>query len=500
MEASEGYHVLRLIEHNQKCYVSSEFTEGKSLIQYLKCEQRISREQLFRWIQEMAKQLQCIHKCRGNPCYQYVNPYSIIVTEDQELYFLDISAESNRDRLARMQKRDVREYFLPPEEAYYQTASVELDIYGLGRTIQYLLSISKPEPPLTRKEEIRFQKIISRCLNRHSKKSYSQVSELRKQIPIYCEVKTYLSKKKMLLLVTTVIVAGVASKEMLIHDREESITTDSEVAREEISIVQKDVNIESEIQSETESEQTELKKELGLLNFAVLKDYEKSRDYFLQLPEDELAVYMAKLAEFLERGEIYVRQEELLQVLEKLEDILPEGGEAEYERCMIEGYRLLEGEAAAREILRLGEHCMNYTVEEDVQKELCAYMAAACEVIEESEKAIGLYRDLLDMERETAVREEIYKKLILLLEEKGEMDKSYEMCRQGIEELKESKELRLLHMRMQCRDAAVGREICSQTIQQYLQEIPEIAEEQEFQKLMREYGITTEGGQVWVGR
>ena len=31
---------------------------------------------------------------------------------------------------------------LPPEVNYYQAASIELDIYGLGRTIQYLLSVT----------------------------------------------------------------------------------------------------------------------------------------------------------------------------------------------------------------------------------------------------------------------------------------------------------------------------------------------------------------------
>ena len=31
MGEREGYEVLRLIEHNQKCYISSDYVEGKSL-------------------------------------------------------------------------------------------------------------------------------------------------------------------------------------------------------------------------------------------------------------------------------------------------------------------------------------------------------------------------------------------------------------------------------------------------------------------------------------
>lgn len=192
MKETEGYDVLRLIEHNAKCYVSSEYVEGKPLIQWLKYHPNLSKEQLFLWIHELAKQLEYIHKCRGNPCYRYVNPYSIIITKEKSLYLLDMNAKSSEQELLLMRRRKVREHFLPPEEAYYQTESVSLDIYGLGKTIQYLLAMSQPDPNLTLWEEIRFQKIIKKSLNRHSKGTYAQVSELRRQLPVYHERKKHL--------------------------------------------------------------------------------------------------------------------------------------------------------------------------------------------------------------------------------------------------------------------------------------------------------------------
>ena len=110
MGEREGYEVLRLIEHNQKCYISSDYVEGKSLIQWLKYHPNLTKKQLFLWIRDLADQLECIHKCRGNPCYQYVNPYSMIIAEDEELYFLDLKAASNQEMLIRMQKRTIREH------------------------------------------------------------------------------------------------------------------------------------------------------------------------------------------------------------------------------------------------------------------------------------------------------------------------------------------------------------------------------------------------------
>ena len=47
MGEREGYEVLRLIEHNQKCYISSDYVEGKSLIQWLKYHPNLTKKQLF---------------------------------------------------------------------------------------------------------------------------------------------------------------------------------------------------------------------------------------------------------------------------------------------------------------------------------------------------------------------------------------------------------------------------------------------------------------------
>lgn len=125
MAYEQGYDVLRLIEHSESCYVSSEYVRGRTLIRYIREEKEIEKEQLFAWMRKMAGTLACVHKCRGAPCYQYVNPYSMIIAEDEELYFLDLKAASNQEMLIRMQKRTIREHFLPEEElkqALEQTA------------------------------------------------------------------------------------------------------------------------------------------------------------------------------------------------------------------------------------------------------------------------------------------------------------------------------------------------------------------------------------------
>ena len=106
MNTQKDYDVLRLIEHNRICYVSSDNVRGAPLVYWIKYHPYLEKEQMIYWIYIIIQQLAQIHKCRGNPCYQYVNPYSIIVTEDQKLCFLDIGADSNKERIRLMQRRN----------------------------------------------------------------------------------------------------------------------------------------------------------------------------------------------------------------------------------------------------------------------------------------------------------------------------------------------------------------------------------------------------------
>ena len=177
------YDVLRLIEHNQVCYISSGCIRGTPLMGWLKYHRVMKKQEFVRMVRLLARQLEKIHRCRKQKFYQYVNPYSVVVGEDGNLYFLDLGVPSNEETLQKMQRRTVREHFLPPEAPYYQRASAGLDIYGFGRTLQYLLSEAELEPRLTGGEERKFRKVISRCLERQSKQAFQTISEIPRYLP-----------------------------------------------------------------------------------------------------------------------------------------------------------------------------------------------------------------------------------------------------------------------------------------------------------------------------
>ncbi len=501
MVSREGYDVLRFIEHNRVCYVSSEYVKGSPMIRWLKYHPQIAKEVLFAWMHDMIRQLGQFHKCRGHPCYQYVNPYSIIVTEEGVLYFLDMGSSANEEELKRMQRRTVREHFLPAGEAYYQKASVALDIYGLGKTFQYLLSESDPEPRLSSREIIRLQKTISKCLNEHSKKSFQKVSDIHKYIPQYKQGKERNFRQKKILLpgvVTAVILIGIsgflkdteADKET--EKQKKTLTQEGQVSGEKKSGQEREVSGEDHKEL---SEEDQYKMELGVLYFLKIKDYEKSRLYFQSVGNCRLAEDLSVISERLAGGR--VEEEQLRDVLKDAGKQLDGMEDAPYYQCLIRGYACLESEEDMRVLADLGERYLEFGLTEDLS-ETIGCIAVAYEKCGQTESAINMYELQLQQAEEAAVRTEIYKKLPVLFCEKDRPEQAQEILRRGIEEFPESAELRILYIKVQCQDAKIDREVCRKTIEESVRDVPVITKEEEFQKLMQECGFETEGGNVWI--
>ncbi|MGN1165433.1 MAG: hypothetical protein ACI4S2_03260 [Lachnospiraceae bacterium] len=483
MKEKEEYDVLRLIEHNKICYISSECQKGCILARWLKYHPLIDKKEMFEIISSIVKQIGQIHRCPGNSCYQYVNPYSIIVSEDRKIYFLDMNAKGNINHLRIVQRRTIREHFLPPGEPYYQKASVELDIYGLGKTIQYLLSGAETEPSLTKSEEIKFQKIISRCLNRHSKKSFHNVSEIQKKIPQYKQSgrKKGRVKKTGLAIITGIMLSGVLVYGIEFENVKEEPEKNVEKTEQQMSDQDEKLNLE-----------------LGRIYFLEFENYEKSKEYFARVKQNKLAVNMSVISECLvNNSQVY----KLREALEKVENeiLLMEGSseeKAEYYQCILRGYCVLSEESDAENVIRIGEICLQ---DENVNRksEIMGVVAAAYESLGKVEEAGMMYKEQIEYEEAVESKEEIYKKAATVYEQAGNIEESLELYRKGIEEFGHSEELRTGYIRTLLKEPDIERKICIQIVKEQLEECPELEEVTEFQKLMKEYGLKVKGEKVW---
>ena len=512
LQQKESYDVLRLIEHGQLCYISSENVQGKTLDRYLKYHPVMKKREIFLLLKEIAGQLASFHRCRGNPCYQYVNPYSIVRSEDGRIYFLDMQSEANRGKMIFMQRRDIREYFLPPDEKYYQHASKELDMYGLGKTFQYILASVEVEPRFSRREEYRLQRIISKAMGIRST-HYLNVSEIQKQIPRY-EVK---DKDKILndkgkrrkKVCITVVLAIVFGGYFFINEwenaekanRREMKRTESSKSEEKKS-EKSDDRIKKKIY-----ERDEEYLELALAYFLNVGDMKKSLKCLNQMENQMLAVNLKGLIKAYEKQKVPEEAEKFAASLAYLENEWKERSMQSEEKkkqeiqCLVRGYGLLDDRESSEKVLDLVEEGLKTDyLNDSAKRELLQYQAAALEKEEKKEEAANIYAEILEDEVEPGKREELYKKMVQLYETAGRRDMASDTCIQGIKELGESKELKLTHIRLICADPAVSRDTCALKIKEYVAEDAELVENTEFKKLQKEYGIKAEGGNIWVGR
>lgn len=494
--ASEGFDVLRLIEHNRSCYVSSEFVQGSVLIQWLKYHPNVPKKQLFSWMYEIMRQLALFHRLRGRPCYQYVNPYSVIVSSEEKLYLLDAGAKSSEILIRKMQRKAVRENFLPPKEHIYRKASEALDIYGLGRTWQYILAVTEPDPPLTKREEQKLRKIISRCLNRQSKHAYQKIEEIQKHFPAERMKKTQFQRRSkvlaaavILMLAAAVIKAKVYSGGFAGAGRQNAGVSDASPRGKE--------------EKEEADDSDLLKFDMGMVCLLELEEYAKAAGYLEEISRYGADCYAA-IARSLEKDTAAAESRELKEALIRAEKNIPAGREEVCLKGLIKGYTLLDTEEADEEIVRLGEIYLRLGGEKggakEADKEIMEAVAVSYEGMDKKREAASMYEKVLEHEDGNEKREELYMKMTLMWEGAGDREKAWECCRKGIDELQESAKLRLLYIRLQCMDTSVGREVCEETIREYIKSMPKLTALEEFKKLQREYDIRVEGEEVWVGR
>ena len=526
MASKEGYDVLRLIEHGQICYISSEYIEGSPLVWWLKYHPNISKQQLLAWMGSMAKQLAKIHKCKKKSCYQYVNPYSMVVTEEGELYFLDLEAGANEGTRKRMLRRDIREHFLPSEDSYYGKGSISLDIYGLGKTFQYLLASVRVEPLLNRRETAKLKKIISKCQRYNSKHSYQSVQEICKDLPIYQIPKEKRKQKKgkriaAAGLLALLILLGkrylLSVREPQDKIREQGITKEATGGQTVETSAKKKGKGESK-----EEAKEEAYLEVALSYFLDMQEYEKCLSYLEKMETREemaeaMKVVVRRFTGKEQKNGVEAKEEEekAAEALEELEQMILEReeqrgvdqGQASREqkiscyRFLIKGYENMTMEGAAEQVIRLCEECLGWeNLTEETEKEICESMALACEREKREEEGAACYERILELEAGPEKRKVVYQKMVMLYEVCGNQEQALSVCLRGVAEFPECLELKISHIRLLCQDQNVDRSVCAQTVQIYLSEDPKIQEQEEFKKLQAEYEIGVEGEQVWVGK
>ena len=361
MEEKRNYEILKFVMHGDKCYMSTDIVKGKPLIVWLKYHAHITKEQFYEWARQIIADLDHFHRCRGNPCYQYVNPYSVIIGEDRKVYLLDLASKEQEDMMHLMQRRYVRENFLSPENQYYQKSEEKEDIYGFGKMIQYVLSSVELEPELKFLESVRIQKIITRCLDKQGKKRYQKLSDLSGQFSL--SEKRNGSKKIMYVMIALAVIGllGLSGNRIVscisgqsrrlggqdtkLADTERKEDMKAQAYQEQFQELKEQWETErKELQDESSKREQELLYDLAFVYFSQMKDYEVCSRYLEEMKEpDAFAKDMVRLCGMMSRADgeddntekrTEDEEESVEMLLERMRQEIPDEEDERYAECI----------------------------------------------------------------------------------------------------------------------------------------------------------------------
>ena len=361
MEEKRNYEILKFVMHGDKCYMSTDIVKGKPLIVWLKYHAHITKEQFYEWARQIIADLDHFHRCRGNPCYQYVNPYSVIVGEDRKVYLLDLASKEQEDMMHLMQRRYVRENFLSPENQYYQKSEEKEDIYGFGKMIQYVLSSVELEPELKFLESVRIQKIITRCLDKQGKKRYQKLSDLSGQFSL--SEKRNGSKKIMYVMIALAVIGLLVlsgnrivscisgqsrrqgGQDTKLADTERKEDMKAQAYQEQFQELKEQWETErKELQDESGKREQELLYDLAFVYFSQMKDYEVCSRYLEEMKEpDAFAKDMVRLCGMMSRADgeddntekrTEDEEESVEMLLERMRQEIPDEEDERYAECI----------------------------------------------------------------------------------------------------------------------------------------------------------------------
>ena len=187
MQSMRSYGVLKLVEHDGTGHLSVDEVEGTLLIYRIQEEKCMEKERVIKWIRQLVTQLDLYQRSGENPeqirCYRYLNPYSVLITGEDQVMLLNLEDPQNEFVMKNMQKRSMRHHFVRAVQTFGENSKIAVDLYGLGKTVQFLLACTEIMPGFRFREEYQLTRFIQKCLQTEEKKRYGNLKEALKDLP-----------------------------------------------------------------------------------------------------------------------------------------------------------------------------------------------------------------------------------------------------------------------------------------------------------------------------
>lgn len=174
----EGVPVVKeCVADDGKLIVVEEYVQGRSLKQVLDEQGLLNEEQAYEIAVQLVDILVRLHQLEPAIVHRDIKPSNIIIEKNGHVNLIDFNAARhvNADK-----NEDTRMlgtvYFAAPEQFGFGQSDERTDIYGLGATINYIMTGDKPGAGIA---ECIFSDILKKCLMVDAKDRYQSAEELR---------------------------------------------------------------------------------------------------------------------------------------------------------------------------------------------------------------------------------------------------------------------------------------------------------------------------------
>jgi hypothetical protein len=166
-----------------KAYLIREYFEGVTLADYLRSRGPMPAVDMCAIALQLCGVLAYLHSRPKPVIHRDIKAENIIITEDQAVKLIDFDIAREYDETA---GSDTVYYgtkaYSPPEQFGYAQTDARTDIYALGVLMLFMLTGSKEREQLAQIEDIRYQRIIRKCLSFAPNDRYASVTALQKAL------------------------------------------------------------------------------------------------------------------------------------------------------------------------------------------------------------------------------------------------------------------------------------------------------------------------------
>ena len=103
MKNKTEYAVISFLEQRGQCYPVHDLVSGYSFMQ-LATMGTYAKRRVFDWIYQFITCLEQSNKCKEGLLQEYINPYTVIISRENKVYFLDPIDQENAELFEKLRK------------------------------------------------------------------------------------------------------------------------------------------------------------------------------------------------------------------------------------------------------------------------------------------------------------------------------------------------------------------------------------------------------------